>query len=857
MSLRSPTMPSRSRSLTAVRAVLFAGWLAAPGLVLASAATRSTATASTDSASTDSASTGSASAAPESIAPESAASHSSAAPAPSAPAPPPEPATAPATAPAPAPAVATPARAAAVLFEVEINREPVGSTRLAKLPDGRLAARGADLLAWRLRIPEGVSPVLFAGEPHVPLEAFSGVKIVIDEALQRLSIDLPAAYFEPTQLVATPPRPPAPSRPPPGGFANYDLFFSRASGDPLGASTNSFTGQFEVGAFSRFGVVSSGLLVRGVGIDPSRVRLDTSWTLDLPDRTRTLTLGDAIGTSGLWGRPLRFGGLRYGTNFATNPTFVTFPLPGLRGEAVLPSVTDLYVDGVLRQSSPLPAGPFSISNVPVITGRGEVRLVTRDLLGREQVITLPYYASSQLLRAGLVDDAFEVGWIRNNFGLSSNDYGRFVSTYQQRRGISDRLTGEVRLEALADRQTGGGGVIVSLPELGVLTAAGAVSRGPAGTGQLAYAGFERQTRTGVSVGVRSQWATPEFTQLGLQPDQPAPKLQVSGNLGTSLGPAGSIGLGYVRQDNRDRPDARIGSLSYSLALGPRSALVLSAFKAFDATGSSAVSLTLISALDSATSASATLTTPTDPAAQVQLQRNLPEGRGMGYRLLAAGTGPQSRLEAGVALQNDLATVSLEAARGNGLEAYRANLSGSVALLDGQVFASRRLGDSFGLVHVPGFNDVEVLVNNQPAARTNSAGYAVLPRLLPFQSNPVRLEIGQLPMDTTIGASEIDAVPYSRSGVVLRFPIERSRGALIRLVLEDGSPMPVGAQVKVTGRDASFPVAARGEVFVDGLSARNGMSAEWRGQRCMFQVDLEDGGPVQPRVGPITCSGVDR
>jgi len=743
------------------------------------------------------------------------------------------------------------------LFDVEVNRESVGAARLATLADGRFAARRADLVAWRLRIPEGVEPVVFAGEPHVPLDAFPGVKIAIDEALQRLSIEIPAAYFEATQLQATPQGPPAPARPPPGGFLNYDLYYSRATGDPLGSSTRSFTGLLDVGAFSRFGVVSSGLLVRGFGIEPSTIRLDSNWTLDLPERTRTLTVGDAIGTSGIWGRPLRFGGVRYGTNFATNPTFVTFPLPGVRGEAVLPSVTDLYVDGVLRQSTPLPAGPFSISNVPVITGRGEVRLVTRDLLGREQVITLPYYASSQLLREGLVDEAIEFGWVRNNYGLSSNDYGRFVSTYQHRRGLTDRLTGEVRLEALADQQTAGAGAIVSLPELGVVTAAGALSRSPLGAGQLAYVGFERQVRTGLSFGVRSQWTSPVFTQMGLQPGQPAPQMQMSGNVGMSFGRAGSLGLGYVRQDNRDRPDAEIGSLSYSLGLGPATALVLSAFKAFDGTGSSAVSLTLISALDGATSASATLTSPNEPRAQVQLQRNLPEGTGAGYRLLAAGPGDAGRVEGGVALQNDTATLLLEAARASGIDAYRANLSGSVAVLDGRVFPSRRLGDSFGVVHVPGFRDVEVLVNNQPAARTDADGYAVLPRLLPYQSNQVRLEIGELPMDTAIGTAEIDAVPYARSGTVLRFPVKRSLGALIRLVLDDGTPLPSGAQVQVVGQDEAFPVAARGEVFVNGLSESNRLVAQWRGQTCEFRVNLEKDGPVQPRIGPITCSGVDK
>ena len=52
----------------------------------------------------------------------------------------------------------------------------------------------------------------------------------------------------------------------------------------------------------------------------------------------------------------------------------------------------------------------------------------RDLLGREQVISQPYYASSLLLREGLIDDSNEIGFVRNDFGIRSNDYGRFVTT---------------------------------------------------------------------------------------------------------------------------------------------------------------------------------------------------------------------------------------------------------------------------------------------------------------------------------------------------------------------------------------------------------------------------------------------
>jgi len=750
--------------------------------------------------------------------------------------------------------------ASPVLFDVIVNGEAAGAARLMRAPDGRLFARREDLERWRLRVPGSAAWQTFLGEPHLPLDAFAGMTLRIDEATQVLTLDIPPSFFVTTVVQGMTARPVRAQPPLPGAFLNYDLYHARSTAGGLGPATRGTTGLLDMGVFGPLGTGSTGLLVEETGGDaPSRrVRLDTTWTLDFPERTRTLWLGDTVGSSGTWGRPVRYGGLRYGTNFATNPTFVTFPMPGLGGEAALPTVTDLYIDGVLRQSTTMPPGPFRITDLPVITGQGEVRLVMRDLLGREQVVVLPYYASSRLLRQGLVDESFEIGRIRENYGLRSNDYGRTIGAWQRRQGITDALTGELRLEALRDRQTGGLGGTLALPGWGVVTAAGALSRGPEGSGGLAYTGYERQSHSGLSFGVRGQWTTRDFTQIGLAPEAAAPLRQLSASLGMSMGAAGSIGMGYVRQDNRGRDGAEIVTLGYSLNLGRTSALVLSAFRSMAPDPTHAVTLSLVMALDSATSGSVSASGPrTDPRMQVQLQRGLPSGTGTGYRVLAASGESGERGEAGVSHQNAVGTYVLEVGRADGIDALRASASGSLAVLGGRTFAARRLGDAFGVVHVPGFSDVGVLLNNQVVARTDRDGYALLPRLLPFMSNPVRLETGDLPMDVTLGSDALDAVPYSRSGAMLRFPVRRSEGALLALVLDDGGPMPVGAQVRIVGRDESFPVAYRGETYVTGLGGPQRLVATWRDQRCEFEVDPgEDAGTI-PRIGPIACPGVTR
>jgi outer membrane usher protein len=169
-----------------------------------------------------------------------------------------------------------------------------------------------------------------------------------------------------------------------------------------------------------------------------------------------------------------------------------------------------------------------------------------------------------------------------------------------------------------------------------------------------------------------------------------------------------------------------------------------------------------------------------------------------------------------------------------------------------VFLSRTINDSFGLVRLPGYPDVRVYSENQEIGRTNAAGELVVPRLLPYQKNSVRIEQGDLPFDAEFGVLARDAVPYARSGIVVEFAVKPSRGALIKIMQDDGAPVPAGAQVRVEGQDGAFPVALDGDAYLTGLSARNRAVATWLDHECAFEFDYPATGDPQPRLGPFVC-----
>jgi outer membrane usher protein len=317
-------------------------------------------------------------------------------------------------------------------------------------------------------------------------------------------------------------------------------------------------------------------------------------------------------------------------------------------------------------------------------------------------------------------------------------------------------------------------------------------------------------------------------------------------------------LSYVRQDNRDRPRSEIVSANYNVNIAKSASLMVAAFKTLTGERTQALAITLSLGFGERSTASVNYSAQSN-ANQVllQVQENLPAGSGIGYRVLVGADAQGDREEAGLALQSDTGTYVVEAGRASNFSTYRASASGGVAVIDGWPSWSRRLIDSFGAVQVPGFGNVAVYVNNQVVGRTNADGYAMLPHLLPYQANPVRIETGDLPIDAQIDAAQLDAVPYFRSGVLLKFPVQRSNGALLILLLEDGEPMPVGSVVNIIGREGDFPVAQRGEVYVTGLAEKNRLRTTWREQSCELEVELGKNLSPLPKLGPFTCKGVKR
>jgi outer membrane usher protein len=179
------------------------------------------------------------------------------------------------------------------------------------------------------------------------------------------------------------------------------------------------------------------------------------------------------------------------------------------------------------------------------------------------------------------------------------------------------------------------------------------------------------------------------------------------------------------------------------------------------------------------------------------------------------------------------------------------------MLGGNVFASRRIDQSFAVVEVPGYPDVRVSTDNQLVGHTDPAGIALIPRLRAYDANAISIDQRDLPMDAEIGALTLLATPYFRSGMVVRFPVKRLHPSTFTVVLEDGGVLPIGAAVKLLGQTGNALLGSDGEVYVEDMGATNVLRAEWRGQQCEFDVPYTAGDDPLPDLGTFVCKGVQR
>ena len=744
-----------------------------------------------------------------------------------------------------------------LLLDVTVNGQRLADVvRAEQWPDAGLLMPAEAWAEARL-IPPAQVHALSDGTPAYALDSLPGATYRLNRQSLHLEISAPASAFVGSTLGPQGALAVMPPRSESGALLNYDLSLAYSGGAAVSSGAI-----LEAIAFNRFGNFASSVLVRNQGATRTAQRLDTFWRYDMPERLEALVVGDTVGAGGGWSRPARYGGVRWSRDFGMRPGFLTFPQPTLAAEAALPSTVEVLVNNARRVSQAIPPGPFELSNVPVVTGAGEINLVVRDLLGRETTVRQSYYASPRLLAPGLTDFSLEAGRLRLGYGRDSH-YGDAFASGALRGGLTPGLTGEVRLELQALRRAAGIELSSLLGTWGLgrmaLATSSGSTHGIAERGQLVQLGIERSTPHGGGA-LQYESASRGFAPFGeangaIAATQRARERWLA-TLGGPLWGAVSGGVSYVRQTRWDGDRVQVAGLSLNLPLWQRASMSISLNRRLDGDQAWYSGINISLPLDGGIYTAARLDRGSGGqlGSVVSAGRNAPVGPGLGWHA-EASTQESQRARGGLQFNTSQSELVLDlASDAKGQLASRAGARGTVGLLGGLPFASRAVGQgSFAVVEVEGLAGVAIKRSHQVVAETNDHGLAFVPGLLPWQKNQIEIDPVELPLDTEVGNVVQEIVPYAGSGSVVKFAVRRTRQALVVLHQRSGQPVPVGTRVQLLPAGAEFMAGRRGEVWLTDLAAdRQRLQVNWPGGSCQLEFAVPAIGSNPGKIGPLTC-----
>ena len=696
-----------------------------------------------------------------------------------------------------------------------------------------------------LRLREDPAAVTGDGvlKGHVWLDQIPGVRLDYNGEAQSLAIQVPAIAFDHVRVGPERPGAQTPEPSGQGAYVNYDLNTRRS------ASEVHWSGGVEwVGFAPGLRVTGSHYYRSGSYGRGGWTRLDTGAEIHDAAQMRSLRFGDQITSGGLWGLPVRIGGIGFGTRFALQPGFLPHALPSVRGEALLPSTLDLLVNQTRVASEQVPAGPFEWHQLPVISGSGDLRLQVTDLLGRRVEIVQPYLVSTQLLQPGLADFSIEAGRVREDYGIRSGRYGRAVLLGQYRRGMSDRLTAELRLERLADQLTVGVGGVWKVGDWGLMQATLAGSERASERGHALSLGLDVPGRW-ASLQLRSARASQHFAQLGA--DSPLSVQRVSERVSIQFPtPLGGAGLTCVNRQYWAGTPQRFCILNVSAAVGSR--FFLSAFvqaSRFDERHR-LLGVSLVMPLQDKSHAWTQIShSTTGSYAGLGWTRPLPTGPGWGHHLYATSDG---HLAALLERRGMTADWRAEVDARDGHVNLGAGLSGSLVIVGGHMRLARSIKGSFALIKVGNVAGVPVYRDQHSIGVTDADGFIVLNDLHPHQDNRIHVDPNDLPMDTVFERLQLKLAPALGSGVFADLGVRHARPLTLRLHGPNGQLAPAGTQVRAMDDGSLRTVGFEGRFFEPDWSADRVYEGVMAGIRCSFRAPEPPAGDPAPSTAAAHC-----
>lgn len=705
----------------------------------------------------------------------------------------------------------------------------VASVRVNEVPRGERFVLTDSAGAFFMKQPEWleISPTkidlatqLLEGESHIRVNDVPGAVVKFDEATLTLSItlrasDLPTLVINgaseirlgeiPAQMAST--------------ILNYQVGASQPGGG--GGTVFNVAADLSV----RYGDwLFRSQSVRTQSREESRTsRIGSQLILDDRAGARQFIVGDFSTPQVPLASAVQLGGLAWMKNYQMMPYFVRHPTLSLAGAATLPSTVDLYLGDTLVLREQVAPGPFELRNFNYYAGQRNVRLVVRDLTGREQTIAYPYFFTPQGLAAGLHDFSYQVGAQRQGAGSADDRYEKLMFSGFHQYGINDALTIGLRAEGERGLQNIGPSVILRSDQLGLLALSVAASRkAGGGTGSALSADYGYQSDN-FNASLRHESRSSNYAGLSAELPVRRALRDSSGSIGFSIAKVGTVSASYLQSVFPSGPSETTWALAFSRPLWKNTSLsmLVRHRSVSEARLEWFLGIQYSPASQVTVSASANQRPDGGRSNTLTYSRSLAEGEGLAYALGLESNdvsgGRSDIISARGQYNTRIATLMAEArGQSGGGSGTGINLSaaGAVAVAPGFFGFGRPMADSFAVVQLsPPLAGVRIYENSQMVGRSNEQGQLVLPNIQSYTNNAISLEDKDIPIEFSVDRVQRSLSPAARSGVVLVFPVVRVQSIVGALMVRQG-----GVTRPLEYRSFALPAAVASEKI---LTAKGG------------------------------------
>jgi len=714
-----------------------------------------------------------------------------------------------------------------IVTGVVLNSEDKGEYFVYLTSDGDYLMSKDDLVAIGFEDPAGKTTWV-NGKVFVSLRSMEGVSFTFNDKTLSLEIMAAPGLFRKSSIDLRPKRRTDVYYPKDtSAFFNYGMNYT---GDGR-LDYKTFTGTTQFGARSGDFLFLNDSTYTNNETGERLVRLMTNITHESRLNFNRGVLGDLYASSGYLGSAVNIGGLSFSRNFNIDPYFIKQPMVDYTGFATLPSEVKVSIDGTQIRSDKVSPGRFDLRNILSFSGTHDLEITIKDAFGREQTLRYPFYMTDILLREGLQEFSYNAGFLREDYGATSNDYGKFVCSFFHNYGITNSLTVGVRGEGLSDLANVGPKASFLLKNYGIVSLSTGASFGS--SAQRGYAASLSYTYQQKNINLRFLFNSysEKYSTILTQPSVEKTRYELGAGIGYGTNGLGSISFDYAVIKKYTGQDRDSYTVNYSRNITRYSNIYLSVNHTRDYGSNTRFTLGLVYYPWNDITFSLNLQKDKDNDTQtLQVQKSAPVGEGYGYRASVSRTNtpygetrsinPYGQYNGSYGICSAEFTGNYPTRGGGAYESINLAASGSIAYVERTVAFGRPISDSYGVVKVGDLKGVAVYHSNLLIGHTNGSGKVFVPNMNSYIENYIAIDDKDIPVEYSLEKVSRYVSPPFKSGTFLSFDAIKVQAFIGRMQIRvDGKTFPVElreATLPVNGKKVEFITARDGEFYLENI-----------------------------------------